>query len=269
MGTGVSASYGFTGTVNYAQFAALANPDPFTGTECRATAGGGTRQAVVASGAARVHNTLHTVSGATLSLSENTSGLTRIDLICLYVDWTANSGAGDASLVAVTGTPSASPSAPYGALSSTPGTAWHEPISEFTVASGAGVLTNANTFDVRTGPWIGLPVSSPWSNYGSGYQTLGGRRSADGAVQLHGLVKMTGSLTSPVSQTITTLRGRWRPTNILPPFSCVAHHGDGVYGRSERVDVKPTGEVHPSWPVVTASKTRWYALNITYTTLAS
>lgn len=229
MGTGVSASQGFTGTLNYAEFAALANRDPFAGTECLATAGTGTRQAVVAAGSARVHNTLHAVSGATLSLAENTSGKTRIDLICLLVDWTANSGAGDASLVAVAGTPAASPVAPYASLSTTPGTAWHEPIAEVTVASGAGVLTSSAFQDVRAGPWITPVLTSPITNYGGSWSAAGFRKTSSGLTVIRGLV--AGAPMTYPGMTALTL-----PTPFRPPYS---KHITTVYsnGGQERMGI--------------------------------
>ena len=109
MGTGVSASYRYDGTISEANWAVIGRPQQVEYVEgCAVTAGAGTREAVVASGTVWQGNGYDTVSGATLTLAENTSGQPRIDYICCYINWTTN----DTALVVVQGTPAASPAAP-------------------------------------------------------------------------------------------------------------------------------------------------------------
>jgi hypothetical protein len=145
MGTGVSASFGFPGSINAAEWSTLlrhSGPENVAG--CAVTAGGGTRQVNVAAGTAHAAGTYHTISGGTFYLAENVSGRSRIDVVVLDINWSA----GDAGLAVVQGTPAGSPSRP--ALARNPGNRWQVPLATILVASGAGVLTAGAVEDART-----------------------------------------------------------------------------------------------------------------------
>lgn len=88
----------------------------------------------------------HELTDATtaLTIDANSSGSTRIDLICVKTDLTVTpdtNGVGSVSLVVVKGTAGAG-------VPSTP--ANHVKLAEVTVANGAANITNANISDTRT-----------------------------------------------------------------------------------------------------------------------
>lgn len=258
MGTGVSASYRYDGTISEAQWAVIGSPHQREYVEgCAVTAGTGTREVDIASGTVWTQNGYDTVSGATLTLAENTSGQPRKDYICAYVNYTTN----DTALVAVTGTPAASPSPPVASLSRTAGIGWHVPLAEVDVASGVGVLSAGAVRDVRPGPWIEVTPTSPWSNYGGDWDTLAYRKHPDGRVELKGLVKTASALTSPLAQRFMVLPVMWRPAKDRM-FAVIAKDVGTSRIIAQRVDVQADGEVLQAFPDSTAaSSERWVSLS--------
>lgn len=261
MGTGVSASVGFAGTVNEAQWSSLGYPVNRGYVEgCAPTAGGGTREVTIASGSVWVAGTQHTVSGATLAMAENTSGQSRIDVVALEVDWTAD----DAALVVVQGTPAASPSAPLGSLDSDYGSSWHVPLAHVLVANGAGVLPSSAITDVRPGPWIAVTMQSGWSNYGSDYFDAKRRMTPAGDVELRGVVQR--SLGLGVDNPICDIPEGWRSLERMvwaqigtpnwEPDDRVG--GEGLV----RVDMRPEfGYMSVVRPNRTDAQVRWVSLD--------
>lgn len=104
-------------------------------------------------------------SDTLITIGDNTSGNPRIDIICLKVDPAASpdgSASNVATLVAVAGTPAASPSVP-----ATPNN--HLKLAEVAVANGFTTITNANITDKRpqasiSGEGLGL-TSGSGNNY--------------------------------------------------------------------------------------------------------
>lgn len=261
MGTGVSASYGFTGTITEAQWAVVQRPTNRGYVEgCAPSVGGGTREAVIASGTVWVAGSYHTVSGATLTLAENTSGQARIDYVCLYVNYSTD----DAALVVVQGTPSASPVPPTASLTQTAGVGWHVPLAEVTVASGAGVLSASAVNDVRPGPWIDVTLRSGWSHYGGDYHNGQRRMTPAGDVELRGLVQR--SLSLDADNPVCDIPRGWRPLE-RESFSQIGHpkwEPDGRVGGEGlvRVDIRPDlGYVSVLYPDRTDAQTRWVTLS--------
>jgi len=257
MGVGVSASVGQVGTINAAQWGVLMGPTNRGYVEgCAVTAGGGTRQVPVASGRVWVANSYHDVSGATLSLPENTSGQPRRDYIALYFDWTS-----DAAVVSLTGTPAAFPSPPVASLTSAAGSSWHVPLAEVRINSGDGVLPAGQVNDRRPGPWLEFDPQSPWGNYssvfGGGWATLAIRKDPFGDVHMRGLVATTSTITSPTSQTIIAMPLLWRPAK--QEIFAVSAKDASSTAEVGRVDVPADGTVSVRYPQSTTG-TRWYSL---------
>lgn len=260
MGTGVSASYGFTGTITEAQWAVVQRPTNRGYVEgCAPSVGGGTREAVIASGTVWVAGSYHTVSGATLTLAENTSGQARIDYVCLYVNYSTD----DAALVVVQGTPSASPAPPTGSLTQTAGVGWHVPLAEVTVASGAGVLSASAVNDVRPGPWIDVTPLSPWANYGGAEEVLSMRMDPMGDVHLRGMVRTTSTVSSPSLPRFFWLPALWRPT-ARESFAVYAKDGSASV-EVARVQVSPDGQVLALRPQTTTGERYYHLSGIRFT----
>jgi hypothetical protein len=263
MGTGVSASVGRVGTINAAEWGIMMAPTNRGYVEgCAVTAGAGTRQVTVASGRVWVANSYHNVSGATLSLPENTSGQPRQDIVALHFDW-----ATDASLVSVQGTPAASPTDPVASLASTAGSSWHVPLAAVLVSSGASVLSAGSVFDRRPGPWQERTPVSPWSNLGGGAATFAIRKDPLGDVHLRGAVATTSAISSPEAQPFITLPAQWRPA-LRENFVVTGRDNDLNPAESGRVVIAPTGEVYVARPRTTTG-TRWYSLSGIYVTPAT
>lgn len=260
MGVGVSASYGFDGSVTEAQWAVIGAPTSrgyVEGAAC--TPGAGARSVVVAAGTVWALHGYHSVSGATLSLPENVSGQPRVDVVVLDVDYSADS----ASVVALAGTPAASPVAP--ALTQIAGLRWQVPLAHVSVAPGAGVLPVTALRDVRPGPWLPQTPASPWVAYGGGFRVPAVRVTHTGDVELRGVVRSASPMTSPFGQPLLTLPASWRPAAV-EIFTVAASHGAPPYHIGERVDVYPDGRVLPVYPYSTAGTTHWYSLTqITWT----
>lgn len=105
-----------------------------------------------------------TEASRTLTISSNSSGQTRIDLICLYLDSGAtpdNTASNIAELVVVEGTPGAgAPSLP----------AFHLKLAEVTVVNGATEIENADIADSREqctvkAPFLAITVNRGFSWY--------------------------------------------------------------------------------------------------------
>lgn len=256
MGTGVSGSVGFAGTVSEAEWATAQRPTNNGYVEgCAVTPGAGAREVTIASGRVWVAGTYHTVAGATLALAENTSGQPRVDVVALYVNWSAD----DAALVAVQGTPAASPAVPTGSLTATAGAAWHVPVAHVTVASGAGVLAASTIRDVRPGPWIEFTLESPWSDYGGEWERPAYRMTPAGDVELRGSAATSSTITSPRAQRFVNMPAGWRParSEIFVVACNTPAEGVAEFGR---VDVGSGGDVRVANPPNTTGY-RWYSLS--------
>lgn len=149
----ITASYGFDGTINEAQWSTLHQP---VGTGhvsgMAATVGSGTREVDIASGTAWAVGTYHIASATTVALSANASGNTRIDTIVVDIDFSTDT----ATVEAVEGTPAASPVPPT--LTQTPGTQWQIPLCHVTVVDGETAFSAADIADVR--PTAGVQVAA-------------------------------------------------------------------------------------------------------------
>lgn len=143
----------------------------------------GTRLLSVSAGESVQAGTLFT-SDATeaLTVTANSSGLSRVDLVVAEIRWTASGAATSetnaGTLVVLPGTPAANPVAPnLTSASRNPGVIWRVPLAKVTVPNGATQLTAGNVADVRPlataattfstvtiappGSWS-VPSSSPW-----------------------------------------------------------------------------------------------------------
>jgi len=250
MGTGVSASVGFDGSINEAQYAVAAAPLNRGHVEgCAATAGAGTREVTIASGVVRALGGYHTVSGATVTLAENTSGQVRYDRIVLRIDYSSN----DAALTVITGTPGGSDPE----MTQTAGTTWDVSLAVVRVASGAGALSDGVVYDRRVGLWTPRTPSSPWSNFGGNYAGLAIRQCPNGDVELRGMVTTTSTITSPEAQEFITLPTQWRPA-ARELFTVTARE-NATSRLDARVDVNTDGRVFVVNPSNTTG-TRWYSL---------
>lgn len=176
------------------------------------------------------HGQLDTLT--TLSITANTSGLGRVDLVVARMNATTNV----IELDVVLGTPGVSPVAPSLTMSST---VWEVPLATVVVGDGVTVITAGAVFDARNfaGPWdtawTAATLQNSWVNYGSGYETAAYRRVGD-MVQLRGLIK-NGSLNVP----LMTLPVGFRPPQKL---LCIVKDSGTV---PSRVDVDPSGTVVP------------------------
>lgn len=147
----ITASYGFAGTLNEAQWSELhvplANPGFVNGMS--QTVGSGTREVDLASGTAYAVGTYHVASATTVALSANGSGNPRIDTIVVNIDFTTDS----ASITAVEGTPASSPVPPT--LTQTAGVEWEVPICDVLVDDGATTFSTADFTDRCLQPFTG------------------------------------------------------------------------------------------------------------------
>jgi hypothetical protein len=137
-------SKGFTGTVTQTDWAAIMDASAgsgltgtFNGTGFSA-APSGTRQLTVQPGtllASGVHVTMD-ASAATTGSSANSSGLPRIDLLVMRVNWSS----GAAALAVIEGTPNGAPQAPT--FNKTPGTVEDIPLYEARLNPSVSTYTN-------------------------------------------------------------------------------------------------------------------------------
>lgn len=140
----ITASYGFDGTINEAQWSTLhsvVNRGHVDGMV--ASVGAGTREVDLTSGTAWAVGTYHVASATTVALSANSSGNTRIDTIVVNIDFSTDT----ATVTAVQGTPAASPVAPT--LTQTAGTQWQIPLCHVTVDDGATSFSSADIENAR------------------------------------------------------------------------------------------------------------------------
>lgn len=117
-------------------------------------------------------------AAATLSIAANSSGSTRIDLICIKIDTGATPDANAsnvASVVVVQGTPG-------GGAPATP--ANHYKLAEVTVASGAASIANANIADSRSQIGVRSGVKVIETSL-----SLSDNTTADASTTKHGLLK--------------------------------------------------------------------------------
>jgi hypothetical protein len=144
---GASGAPGIVSDVDWARIGAnmakaLYIPHYVTG--CAASSGGATRIVNVATGTEVACNVLGDVpTGQSVALAANVSGLSRIDYVVFNHDWPGR----QTTLIAVQGTPSASPIPP--ALIQNPGVTWQVPIARCTVGNGVTTITAGNIEDCR------------------------------------------------------------------------------------------------------------------------
>lgn len=99
---------------------------------------------VVKSGAALIRGRLFLLTAdETVSISANSSGNDRIDVVTAEIDWATQTG----SLVVVEGNPAASPSAPT--LTQSLGTKWQIPLAEVYVTNGFVTIVSDDVSDRR------------------------------------------------------------------------------------------------------------------------
>jgi hypothetical protein len=87
-------------------------------------------------------------SSVNVTLTANSSGNPRIDIVALRINWSGTNTTGG-TLVAIAGTAAASPVAPT--LTRTPGVTWEIPLARITIPSGTTQLTSTMLEDVRPG----------------------------------------------------------------------------------------------------------------------
>lgn len=178
------------------------------------------------------HGQLDTLT--TLSITANTSGLGRVDLVVARMDSTANL----IELDVVLGTPGVSPVAPSLTMSST---VWEVPLATVVVGDGVSTITAGAVFDARNfaGPWdttwTSLTLVNSWVPYGSPYVTPAYRRIGD-VVELRGLAK-DGVTT--LGTTICTLPAGFRPPSGTVTVTIVSGTATGV----GRIDISTSGAV--------------------------
>lgn len=158
------------------------------------SAASGTRALSVAAGESVQAGTRALSDAAvTKTLAANTSGQTRIDLVCMQVDWfngtTANTSGTAGDIVVLQGKPAANPIAP--AVTQDAGNLWQTPLAQVQVANGASTFTSVYLTDVRPissggytsatlappGAW-NVPAASAWTvERVGGTAFMGGRFS--------------------------------------------------------------------------------------------
>jgi hypothetical protein len=75
------------------------------------------------------------------------------------------------------------------------------------------VTSTAARLTVNLLSWSSFALQNSWSDYGSGYQTNGYRKTSSGIVQLKGLIKRTGTAVS--NEVIGVLPASYRPAGSL------------------------------------------------------
>lgn len=119
-------------------------PSGLLGTEAS-----GTRVVAIHSGRSLQAGTLAVSDAATnVTLAANTATTSRIDLVCMQVDWSGTTTTAG-SLVVVSGTAASNPVAPT--LTQSAGVKWQTPLLQVLVRAGVGQILGSDVTDVRPG----------------------------------------------------------------------------------------------------------------------
>jgi hypothetical protein len=150
------------------------------------------------------------VTESVIPISPANSTNPRIDRIAIQVDWTNN----NISLIAIQGTPAASPIAP--ALTQNT-SIWQISLTQVYVGANVSTIAAGNISDERvkvkntndlSTPWYDLVLQNGWVNFGSGFANAQYRLNEIGKLELRGRIK-SGSVA--IGATIATLPTGFRP----------------------------------------------------------
>ena len=177
---------------------------------------------------------------ATVSLAENTGSNSRIDLVCLQIDWAGTASTGG-TLVAVQGAPAATPVAP--ALTRNAGSLWQVPLMEVLVRPGVGQIAAGDATVVAPVADTGWRVLSLPAGWAQGSPSLAVRKRG-AQVTMAGRFSRDGGAVSVGST--ATWAGAVIPAGFRPQREHVTSAWSGIGGATPRTHalvVKTDGSI--------------------------